>query len=151
MGDVNGKEMMERIVEAHGRGDYREAGLIELQAYAEAKVPGSGRLVLSYVASQAYSNLNKQYHRDVLRNPKWDSQYTDKSVPPEVVLENKKAVVNGLFKHMYVADKQTWSTLMFEVVAQKYPTLLQWRDNKNMQFFSALNLVDLMGYGEAKL
>lgn len=63
---IDKPDLVARVTSEYASGEERRAGLIELMAYAEAKVPGTSRLMLSYLASEAYSNLNKAYNRDVL-------------------------------------------------------------------------------------
>lgn len=53
-------------------------------------------------------------------------------------------------KYMNVADKQTWSSMVYERMKQEYPTLIKFNTNKQQSMFSAMGLVDLMAYNEAK-
>lgn len=147
---IDKEDLMKKVTDAYAIGEDRTAGLIELMAYADAKVPGSSRLMLSYAASQAYTEMNRAYARDVLRNPKWQYENTDKAVPPDVALKNKEMIVNTFFPSMYVADKQSWYNAMYERMQQVHPDLLQFDNKTQRSFFSALGLMDLVAYGEAK-
>ncbi len=132
-------------------GEDRTAGLVELMAYADAKVPGSSRLMLSYLADKAYSNLNQTYARDVIKMPdnKWEYEFTDKLVPDDIKEMNKRMILNKFYPSMYVADKTSWYRLAQERMETLYPGVVKISP-ENKSFLSAVGMLDLIAYGETK-
>ena len=90
---VNNPELMARINNANLTMGEREAGLIELLAYAEAQQAGASRFMLSYLANDAYKNLNQKYYAEKGVEG-WEYKFTDKGVPPSVQEQNKREVIN---------------------------------------------------------
>lgn len=145
---IDKDDLLKKVTALNTVGEERTAGLVELLAYSDAKVPGSSRLMLSYLTNKFYTGLNQKYLAEK-GHPNAAYEFTDKLIPAELQEANKKAAINAFMPAMYVADKQSWYNNVYERVQQKYPEFLKFDNKAQQSFFASVGLLDLIAHGEA--
>lgn len=155
------EQLKNTIINTVTKSDLREAALAEMIAYADAKVPGSSRLMLSYIANQRKTAYVQQYYNKMwMQNAKY--VYSDNAIPADELMRIQASVVNEMYPFMYTADKLSWYKLaeerMLTINPKLFSTQQLWNNpneakqpsQKLSKFASAVWFLDFMAHSELK-
>lgn len=130
--------------------EVEKMNVAKILAFAESEVPGSWRVLLSYLSSQYVYNRTKQINeaKGLDKYNVWKSVNLSQEEEQQI----KKEAINLFYPHMYIADKTSWFKLISQRFEQIDPKLFIPKGSKTMDntLANALALTDMIAYQQAK-
>lgn len=110
--------------------------------FAEQTVPGSSRVVLSYMSNKMMDSITEKYNTTVT-----GQKYG--KMPADVYATAQKQVVDKMFPFMYQADKESWYQLMSDRMEALHPVLFK-KSPEMTTLMNTLQYLDVATFAEAK-
>lgn len=145
MEDRVGKETLDSIFEMAG-GSISDAGLYKVLLASDAQTPGTGRIVLSYLANKEFSNWATA--NTTIRNK---SDYVDwKNVDNDPkAIEKKEEIVGKYYNLLYLYDKSAYLKVARNQIKNNYKEIYEEVNDSQKRFINTLSLVDFVAHREA--
>lgn len=122
-----------------------EAGFQKLLAEADAQVPGSSRVVISYLANQEFYEWAKEF------GPRGMNGYVDMTqIDGDSASANKKALILQKYHpYMAIADKPSYMKVLSNQLKTQYPKVFSELGTSQRTMVNALSLIDYVAHTQA--
>lgn len=139
------KETLDSIFEMAG-GSISDAGLYKVLLASDAQTPGTGRIVLSYLANKEFSNWATE--NTTIRNKNDYVDWKNVDNDPKAI-EKKEEIVSKYYNLLYLYDKSAYLKVARNQIKNNYPDIYGEINDSQKRFINTLSLVDFVAHREA--
>ena len=140
-----GKDVVDSIYK-RANGIIEDAGFQKILLNAEAKSPGSGRVILSFLANEELKNWAKD--NSTVRNASGYVDMKNINNDPNTTLQKEK-ILEKYYPYLYLYDKSAYLKVARNQIKNKHPEIYGDVTDSQKSFINTLSLTDFVMHREA--